>query len=197
MIYMATNSVNFKNYIGQTSHTLAQRRGRHESNARCGKRSRFYSALRKYGPAGFTWRVLITDSGNRKTTDAYERFLIVLFSAQDIHWGYNLTSGGEGMSSPSDETRRRMSESHKGIYPSDETKQKIKTARRGQRPTLGYHTSEETKQKLSAALSGRPGRITFLGRKHSTEARAKMTKPKSSEHRAKLSAAAYNRYRRS
>jgi group I intron endonuclease len=183
MIYMATNSVNFKNYIGQTAKTLAQRRWRHERNARVGKRSRFYSAMRKYGTDVFGWRVLISDSGDRKTTDDYERFFIRLFSTQDPECGYNLTSGGEGMSNPSDETRQRMSESHKGQRTSVGRKHSAAALAKMSASHRGKHPSVEHRAKISAALAGRPGRITFLGKKHSEETRAKM------------SASAYARYR--
>jgi group I intron endonuclease len=181
MIYLATNSYTFKSYVGQTSKLLEQRRLQHEKNARGGRRSRFYSALRKYGAAAFTWRVLVSQSGDRKTTDAYERFLIALFNTQDPSCGYNLTAGGEGMAKPSDETRRRMSDSHKGH-----------TQNRGRR------FSEQIREKMVARLRGYTG---HLGHFHSPEAKAKMrvahlgkhTEPKSLETRAKMSRAAFAR----
>lgn len=156
MIYCATNTHTFKSYIGQTSKHLDCRRLQHEKNARGGRQSRFYSALRKYGPGAFVWSVLVARSGSRKESDTYERFLIKLFQTQDVRYGYNMAAGGEGMSNPTDETRRRMSEAHKG-----------KTA-----PNKGKKFTGEIREKMITRLRGCTGHLGCL---HSPEAKAKMS----------------------
>lgn len=162
MIYLAINTSTFKNYIGQTSKTLDVRRLQHEKNARGGRKSRFYSALRKYGVSCFQWWVLISDSGDRASTDAYERFLISLFSANDPRYGYNLTAGGDGMSNPSEETRRRMIESHKGQTHNrgrkftGEIREKMIARLHESTRNLGHHHSISTKAKMRAAKLGKP-----------------------------------------
>lgn len=45
----------------------------------------------------------------------------------------------------SEETRRKMSEAHKGAYPSEETRKKLSEAHKG------HHPTEETREKLRAA----------------------------------------------
>jgi group I intron endonuclease len=185
MIYRATNTHTFKNYIGQTSKSLDCRRMQHEKNAREGRQSRFYSALRKYGSGAFVWSVFVSQSGSRKETDDYERFLIRLFQTQDIRYGYNMAAGGEGMSNPTDETRRRMSESHKG-----------KVA-----PNKGRKFTGMVREKMIARLQGCTGN---LGHPHSVAAKAKMrlshlgknTGKRSASVRAKMSQQAQAREKR-
>jgi len=60
----------------------------------------------------------------------------------------NLTDGGDGCFNPSEETRKKMSEAHKGIIFSEETKQKMSKVQKGK------IISEETKQKMSEARKG-------------------------------------------
>lgn len=45
-----------------------------------------------------------------------------------------------------------MSEAHKGKHPSNETRKKLSESHKGNSSHLGHHHSEETKQKLSALL---------------------------------------------
>ena len=76
----------------------------------------------------------------------------------------NFTWGGEGTSGRkhSEEEKRKMSKSHKGIkagknhplygkHHSDETKQKMSEVKKGNNNMYGKHHSEETKQKMSEA----------------------------------------------
>lgn len=57
MIYMATNTVNGKRYIGFTGRGMPFRRARHLELARKGSRAcpRLYDAIRKYGADKFVW----------------------------------------------------------------------------------------------------------------------------------------------
>ena len=56
----------------------------------------------------------------------------------------------------SEDTKRKISESHKGKKLSDETKKKLSESISGENhPLYGKHHSEETKQKMSAAKKGR------------------------------------------
>lgn len=102
---------------------------------------------------------------------------------------------------PSDETRRRLSQAHKGHTVSDATRQKLSDSLRGKtRPDnaarnssrsgwthteaslekiaeagKGRSVSDGTKQKISQSLKNLGVRPSFQGRKHSDESRQKMS----------------------
>ena len=76
----------------------------------------------------------------------------------------NLTEGGEGTSGlkPSDETRNKISEAHKGEkcywygkQRSAEMRHKISEANKGKQTFLGKQHSEESKNKISEAKKGK------------------------------------------
>jgi hypothetical protein len=81
-------------------------------------------------------RILLFAHATESEAFESEKNFIKWFGRKDIGTGVlrNLTEGGEGMSNPSAETRRRMSEAHKG-----------------QRHRLGCKHSAETKQKMAAS----------------------------------------------
>ena len=108
-------------------------------------------------------------------------------------WGANLTEGGEGASGKkhSDETKAKMSRSHLGRLMSNETRQKLSVANRGQVPwTKGRAQTPEHTEKIRAAQKGRP--CHFKGKKHSAIAVENMRKAQKKgeqAHRAKLTQA--------
>jgi len=117
------------------------------------------------------------------------------------------TSWNKGKS-PSDETRKKISESLKGRKRppfSDETKRKMSIAQTGENhPFYGKHLSDEHKRKISDGLKGRTpwnkGKKcpkiseTLTGKKHSEETKKKTSESLkgrqiTDEHRRKLSEA--------
>ena len=81
----------------------------------------------------------------------HEIYMIDVLGRKDLGTGIlrNRTNGGEGPSGwvPSEETRRKMSESSKN--PSEETRRKISEAQKG------HTVSEESKKKMSEAQKGK------------------------------------------
>lgn len=125
---------------------------------------------------------------NVSVEEAYqmEKDLIKFYGRRDLGLGtlVNMTDGGDGRfgSTVSEETRRKMSESHisvndwsKGSSRSEEHRKiiserlKIQWANGDRKPH-----SEETKEKIRQSLIGRPG--TWIGKKHSEESIEKMKK---------------------
>lgn len=96
VVYMATNVVNGKRYIGATKHTLEKRKAKHLEAAFGRERQcpRFYNALRKYGADNFSW-VVLTTLGTAQEAYACEISLIAELTPE-----YNLTCGGEGRLGP-------------------------------------------------------------------------------------------------
>ncbi|MCX5781777.1 MAG: NUMOD3 domain-containing DNA-binding protein [Elusimicrobia bacterium] len=67
----------------------------------------------------------------------------------------------------SEESKRKMSESHKGKHPSEEARRKNSESHKGNKhPLYGKHRSDETKRKISKA---------HKGKHHSEETRRKMS----------------------
>ena len=133
-IYMYTNRLNGKRYIGK-SINIEARKGKHRRNAKDGRASYFYSALRRYGEEVFDFEVL--EECTEEQLDKREKFYIAKYNSLMPN-GYNMTEGGTGgnpYGRRSEEqnlkTRRKMSESHKGMNPSPETIAKMSAAQKG------------------------------------------------------------------
>lgn len=92
IVYLATNRVNGKRYVGATSHALDFRRRQHEQapNAKRTTCRYFHAAMKKYGSDAFEWMVL----ASCETFDEGLREEIRLIA--EIRPEYNLTVGGQG-----------------------------------------------------------------------------------------------------
>lgn len=172
-VYLVTNKVNGKQYVGYTTQSPQSRWTQHKTAARGGSVYRFSKALRKHGEENFDWQVV---SVHYTADDAKraERALIAELDPQ-----YNMTPGGDGTGPHTAETRAKMSASHLGKTPSPEAVKKSADSRRG----LKQH-SDESRAKMSA---------TRRGQKSSEETKAKLSVlrkgvPKSPEHRAAIGA---------
>lgn len=109
IVYIATNLVNGKRYIGATIHTLAKRMSEHKCAAfRRNKREKnmpFYRAVRKYGFVVFKFSELIACETEKVFFE--EVRMIALLKPE-----YNATAGGEGClgRKMSDYCRQKLSE---------------------------------------------------------------------------------------
>jgi len=130
-LYVITNRVNGKQYVGITTN-IEQRWREHRS----GHGSKpVYHAVRKYGADSLQWEVWY--EGDEDWIKMMEYRAIVMLETRAPH-GYNLTLGGEGCL---------------GWRPSPETLQKFRHRRNGM---LGRRHSDETRQKIRAKAFGRP-----------------------------------------
>lgn len=93
LVYLATNRVNGKTYIGITSKTLAARKSDHFSRARSltRKQTHFSQAIRKHGPEAFVFDVLSTWSTYEEALSEEKRIIAALKP------NYNITAGGRGI----------------------------------------------------------------------------------------------------
>ena len=114
IIYCVTNTVNGKQYVGQTTHTFKWRWQRHLASARCGSRGVLHSAICKYGIEVFKVEQ-IDFAESRSELNEKEVYHIARCLAL-VPDGYNLAAGGEGSFgyAPTRETRRRLSEALTG-----------------------------------------------------------------------------------
>jgi group I intron endonuclease len=149
IIYKATNKIDGKAYIGFTKH-WPLRKNIHESRARTDKGEYFHNALAKYGEDNFIWEVLLTDATLQDEIDLIEEHGTYWETGQ----GYNLTKGGEGKSGykTSEETKRKISEAHKGKQINDLQRSILRL--NAHRMKIHGHTPE-AKAKISARFKGK------------------------------------------
>jgi len=159
-VYLITNLINGKRYIGQTNRPLARRWSQHCSSSGCCALS---SAIRKYGKENFSMEILF-DVPTRELADEFEKAYIERYHTM-VPNGYNLKTGGD-VPVYSEESRRKMSasgkgriSSRKGVVLSEETKRKISESKTGVKQPewavrkrvlsqTGGKRSEETKEKM-------------------------------------------------
>lgn len=177
-VYIITNKINHKFYIGKHSTDDLD-------DGYMGSGTAINKAIQKYGIENFSKRILcFCDSAE----DAYkvEEFLVTdnLIKREDC---YNMMVGGLGGPTLSGiengmygkthtlEARKKISEArigkpswNKGKHFSEETRKKISESKKASyikenHPNFGKHLSEETKQKLSEAHKGKES--GFKGKK--------------------------------
>ena len=167
-IYKITNKINGKIYIGKSIH-IFKRFKEHTTSKLI---SPLYHAFRKYNIINFTFEII--HLCEKCELDIYENYYIDYFNCL-TPFGYNLFYNDETNTKIiSEETKLRMSESHKGHIHSKEHKEKISKSLIGNKYNLGNKHTEETKEKMRVYAS-------------------KPRKPLSEEHKKKLSDIAKNR----
>lgn len=103
LVYLVTNSVNGKVYVGITEQSLKTRWSRHLSDARNGSGFLLHRAIRKYGASAFTVDILAR-LDSREDAFWVETIAITAFNSLAPN-GYNLTTGGDGPNALSEQSR--------------------------------------------------------------------------------------------
>lgn len=139
IIYLITNTVNGKQYVGQTIRTLNDRLKEHRRNTN----SLIGRAFKKYGKGSFEVEIL-------HQTDDYEKLqeleMLEISTRNTITPdGYNLALGGEGTKGykHSEKSKDKMSKIKKESY------------RGNGNPFFGKTHTEETKKHLSEIRKGK------------------------------------------
>jgi group I intron endonuclease len=110
-IYLITNKINGKVYVGKTRQTLSRRFRQHKTAAKNGVATYLANAIRKHGEASFCIeRVDFAESDFE--ANFLEETHILKSGSNKRELGYNQTTGGWGWV-PTKETIRRMSLAHK------------------------------------------------------------------------------------
>lgn len=217
-IYLRTNNINGKQYVGQTVNFKVRE---------CSWKSRqIYSggiidrARAKYGVENFKTDVL-RECQTQEELDYWEQYYIKTLNTK-VPNGYNLTDGGGGTSGYelTEEHKRKLSESHKGMKASEEARQKMSLAHSGDKNIMfgrthtkeardkirnsklgkkGHIQTEETKKKISETHKG--NKNPNFGKPLSDETKAKLSasmkgRKTSEETRRKMSEAAKNRWKK-
>jgi group I intron endonuclease len=189
-IYKTTNLINSKIYIGKSKNEF-------DPNY-FGSGSLLRKAIKKYGILNFDVEI-IEECDNTKDLDRLEIFWISKFNSQDRKIGYNITDGGTGgdtyTNNPNypdiienlkkrrhtEETKKKISENNwqsknngpmLGLKHSDETKKKMSASHMGK-----HHMTEEGRKKLSDSQKGELG--YWYGKKMTEETKENMRKSSS------------------
>lgn len=129
-VYLITNLITGRFYIGQTRRTVAYRWSVHKSEAKLRPGCYLHKSIRKYGFAAFEVQTVAT-ARDRDELMRLERAWILATGSARREIGYNLTFGGDGN------------------IRTAETTEKITAAKRG------HPLTAEHKAKLSKAFKGR------------------------------------------
>jgi group I intron endonuclease len=146
-IYKIENRRTGKAYIGFTGQRVSKRWEVHCSEANVGTRMRcIHAALRKHGFDAFTFEVIGT-AADAETAKAMEQLAIRVYGSI-APGGYNLTAGGDGMLTPSPETRAKMRAAQIG------RKQASETIEKRRQKQIGRRRSPEAIERSAAARRG-------------------------------------------
>ena len=165
LIYLVTNTVNGKRYVGQTTRTLEERWREHKAYKRT---TVLWYAIRKYGPENFTIKPLACADDQRQL-DVLEEQLIQEYGTLTKGAGYNRRGGGGHGACP-ESVRRKISQATRGRVPWNAGRKTgpnpAHSARmKGRVPwSKGRPASQAQREKQSAIMRGRDYARDGMGR---------------------------------
>lgn len=118
-IYMITNKINGKKYIGYTSKENPYHRYIEHVSAAKGKnyqKQNIHKAIRKYGAENFEFSIIYQNECKDLVFKKMEHQLIIEHNTLGPY-GYNMARGGGGSGEISADTRQKMSDAKKGKIP--------------------------------------------------------------------------------
>lgn len=152
IVYLVTNKVNGKQYVGQSVGTLNYRWKKHLAAVKEGSSYYFHRAIRKYGEEHFSTEPLhICET--KEEMDFVEMFYICLLCTKSPK-GYNSTEGGEGTvgHKHTEKSIQQMRESHSGAVVTEEHKEKLRKASKGV-PKTKEHRENISKGRMGMRFS--------------------------------------------
>ena len=138
-IYLRTNKINGKKYVGQvTTKRFKARQNKWNNLNQPYAGNVITNARAKYGIESFGFEILKECEDNE--LNHWEMYYIKELNTK-VPYGYNMTDGGDGKS---------------GFTVSEETKKKISEAQKGKTTwNKGKHHSDETRKKISESRKGK------------------------------------------
>ncbi len=192
-IYLITNKVNGKRYVGQTMNREGIKvrwyHHRYYLNRNKHSNKHLQDAWNKYGEENFEFEVLHELNFSNKDTllealNDLEVMYISIWHLLDVNYGYNIASGGSNgnaFAGKSEEElkewRRKIGEANKGKTIGEKN---AMYGKRGENsPHWGKHHSEDTKKHQSETMKAKykSGEIipAMKGKHHSDETKKKMS----------------------
>jgi group I intron endonuclease len=160
-IYIITNKVNGKRYIGssynakrrQVIHRYYLNRNKHQNQ-------HLQRAWNIYGPQSFEFAV-VEEALTERLLEIEQKYLDEAKLNQDEY--YNICFDASSVflgRKHTEETKRKMSEKKKGLCKTEKHKQHMSEALRGAKnPNFGKHFSEEHRRKISESMKGKQNRL--------------------------------------
>jgi group I intron endonuclease len=146
LIYLITNEINKKKYVGQTIQPLSKRWQHHCWFSTTKTKMPIALAIHKYGEENFTIRV-IRKCSSQEELDRMEKYYAKRYATFSPS-GYNLKAGN-GRGALSDETKLKISLSNTGKTCSEETRRRLSISH------IGIKMSLKTRRKLSRTNKGK------------------------------------------
>ena len=172
-IYKITSPTN-KVYIGQSTNILFRFGAYKRLN--CKKQTYLYNPFLKHGVENHTFEII--EECSIDILNEREVYYVELYDTFNSKNGLNLMGGGGNTAVRSEETKAKIREARKGMKPnlgkkhSEETKKKLSILNKGNINSKGIKLSEEHKKKISESMKGKKN---SLGKKHSEESKVKMS----------------------
>ena len=176
VIYLRTNKINGKKYVGQvTTKRFKARQNKWKTISVQYAGKAIDAARAKYGIDAFDFEIL--KECKDEELNQWEIYYIKELNTK-VPYGYNMTDGGDGCYGyiHSEETKKKLSETRKGKKHSEETKQKIGEAQKGKK------LSDETRKKMSEAHKGEKN--WNYGKHLSEEHKKKLSECNKGKHRS-------------
>jgi group I intron endonuclease len=149
-IYMITNKINNKIYIGQTTRNIQKRIYEYKSafNLKNHNNPHLYNAFNKYGWDNFEFKIIDTAQTIEELNDKEINY-IQKYNTTNKEFGYNIESGGKN-AIPNIETLEKMSKSHLGLKQTENwVSKRIAIAGSDGAKKYGKVKSEEEKNNIS------------------------------------------------
>lgn len=201
-IYLRTNKLNGKQYVGQTKDFKNREKDWKTINERYGNKL-LQKDREEFGLDAFNVKIL-SEVDTQEEAWELEKAFIKAFNTKYPN-GYNMGDGGKDQTGTkhTEESKKNMSVAHIGNYHSKETKRKLSEINKGHtpwnkgvkncfseeyikkmsermrgenHPFWGKHLSEETKRKIGEFFKGKPSWIK--GKHHTEEAKRKLSEAK-------------------
>src|SRR5208337_989979 len=149
-VYILTNLINNKKYVGQSAINIQKRIKRHRCNYKRLRNQPINMAIQKHGWKNFS--VYIYEC-SEEDLDWLEIDLIKILNTLAPS-GYNLEAGGNHNKHISEETKRKQSLIHTGSHHANETKKKISLGISGNKNGFfGKHHTQQNKEEHSKRMS--------------------------------------------
>jgi len=183
-IYLVTNNLNGKQYVGQTI-VASEKRGH-------GKLCT--AAYRKYGKENFSYDVICGGIDNRPTLNFIEKFWIKVMDCR-VPNGYNIEHGGSSKDKVSDETREKLRKANTGKKHTPEHIAKVVKAIKNRTLEVKQKSGDKLRGRKRPAHIGEAVKKAHTGKVVSAETKVKLSefnkgKIVSDETKQKLSEAA-------